>query len=252
MATFAHAATASSAVDNDVVTTASFTPAANDILVAIALVGGQASGGTFTDSQSVGWTQVLTALKNTSADTLVVAVSNGFTAASSMTVTFTPAGSPTSTNCIVFVFTVSGMSLTGASAVRQSAKEENQAASGTPAPVLGSAAITTNPVFVVVGSAHDTSTQVADFSDLAPTGFTIDTYSHINSTPDFSMINAGRSSGFTGTTPTWQTTCDFAYCSAVIELDATAAAGHPAAKRMGGVGFASHGGYQPTTGRRQW
>jgi hypothetical protein len=32
----------------------------------------------------------------------------------------------------------------------------------------------------------------------------------------------------------------------------TVAGGQPAVKRMGGVGFASHGGYQPGTGTMRW
>src|ERR1043166_8051456 len=99
--------------NNAALTTGSFTPAAGDLLVAIAIVTGQASGGTFTDSQSLGWSKTHQVLKASSADTLVIAVSKAFAANSAMTVTFTPAGSPTATGVAISVIRVSGMTRKG-------------------------------------------------------------------------------------------------------------------------------------------
>ncbi len=41
-------------------------------------------------------------------------------------------------------------------------------------------------------------------------------------------------------------------CRITIDYTAAGAAGQPTVKRQGGVGFMSHGGYQPGTGRMQW
>lgn len=202
-----------SSTNNAAVATGAFTPTAGDLLIAFAIVTGQAGGGTFTDSQSLGWTQIATALKNTSADTLVLAVANSFAAASSMTVTFTPAGSPTSTGVAISVLRVSGMTRNGASAVRQSATQANQAAS-TPAPAFAVAALTGNSTVGAVANATNpaTMTTPASWTERHDIGY---------SGPTTGLESVSRDSGFTGTTITWGSASASALSDIIAELNTT-------------------------------
>lgn len=217
MATVVAGISAASTSNNAALTTGSFTPAAGDLLVAFAVVSGQAGGGTFTDSQGLGWAPVATALKATSADTLVCAVSNARAAASAMTVTFTPAGAPTSTGVALSVLRVSGMSRAGLLAVRQSASQANQSA-GTPAPAFAVACRTADPAVGAVGNGTSPAGLVP------PAGGTAWTEAHDvgYSTPTTGLETAFLSSGFAGTTVTWGGASASAFASLVVELDASA------------------------------
>lgn len=214
MATCTAGVTANSTTNNAALTTGSFTPAASDLLVAFAVVTGQASGGVFTDSQTLGWEEVAFPLKASSADTLVVAVANTAAAASSMTVTFTPAGSPTSTGVAISVVRVSGMTRLGWNAVRQVQFQQNQS-SATPAPVFPQAALTGNPCLGAVANATNPAgmTAPSGWSELHDTGY---------ATPTTGLETVAIDSGFTGTTVTWGSSSASAFCSAIIELDTTA------------------------------
>lgn len=214
MAAVTAGVSAANTADNAALTTGAFTPAANDLLVAFAIVTGQANGGTFTDSQSLGWTQVMAALKAASADTLVCAVANALATASNMTVTFTPAGSPTSTGVAISVLRVSGMSRTARSAVRGSGREQNKAASGTPAPALTKAALTQNPCVGAVANA----TNVAGMTP--PSGWT-EQHDVGYNTPATGLETASIGSGFTGTTVTWGSTSGSAFSDIALELDSS-------------------------------
>src|SRR5262245_56919245 len=111
--------TAANTGNNAALTTGSFTPAAGDLLIAFCGATGQGLSGTVTDSQGLGWTNVAQADKNTNADRMIAAIANAPAAASAMTVTYTPAGSPTSTGVVIIVQRVSGMKRFGASAIRK-------------------------------------------------------------------------------------------------------------------------------------
>src|SRR5579885_2710878 len=152
MASFANGTSAASTSDNSSLTTGSFTPGAGDLLLAPAVVTGQAGGGTFSDSQGLGWTQVNSALKNASADTIVLAVANRFAAGSAMTVTFTPAGAPTCSGQAISVVRIIGMSRAGSAAIRQSGVQNNGAAGTGPIVTWGKTSLPRNLCYAVVGS----------------------------------------------------------------------------------------------------
>lgn len=217
-----------SSSNNAALTSANFAVAAGDLLVAFAIVTGQAGGGTFTDNEagSTGWDQVTTVLKNTSADTLVVAVKRNFEAAnsSSRTVTFTPAGSPTSSGVGMSVYRIAGMARKGIDAVRsvggtrQVGTQANAAGGGTPAASVLAAVLTGNVTLggVATGSSGLTVT--------APASWTKDVDSSY-STPTTGLETVHRDSGFTGTTITWGSTCPSAFCTAILELDSSSPIG---------------------------
>jgi hypothetical protein len=217
--TLGAAPTAGQSADDTAITTSSFTPATGDLLIAIGGVTGQASGGTFSDSQGLGWTQVGTALKNSSADTLVIAVANTLAANSSMTVTFTPAGSPTSTSCAVRVLLASGITRTGLSAILQSGFASNASSGTIPSAALPAAATTSNPCFVAGYGGSGFASSV--------TGWTA-RGGNIPTNPPVSVSRAySIDSGFTDTTAPWITTVSGSYCDAIVELDASAVSGAP-------------------------
>lgn len=180
---------------NSARTTPSFTPVANDLLIAFATVAGQAAGGTFSDTQGLGWTQIDTALYHVSADVLVFAVANGLCVGAPMTVTFTPAGAPTDTGLVFTVMRVSGMNRVGAAAVRQSAKVQNQTSSANPAATFGSAVLTGNPTVGAVGSFGGTNTPPTGWTELS------DIIGSSSGIPAIETVS--RDSGFTGTVVTW-------------------------------------------------
>lgn len=197
----------------------SFTPAANDVLLVFVTSSGTAAAGTMTDSQSLGFTSVTSALKNSSADIVQVFISNAKATATSMTVTFHTSGGNAS-GCIIQPVRLAGMLRVGASAIKQSAVTANHASGAAPAFTFGSAALTGNAVLSLVGNST------------SPPGITVPA----GSTPTWTQgSNLGYStpttggewtfanSGFTGTTLTWGSTSASAYGVIGVEVDASAA-----------------------------
>lgn len=190
-----------------------FTPVAGDLLVVFVTATGTVATGTMTDSQGLGFTKVTSALKNTSADTIYFFVSNNTAAASSMTVTFNCTGDA-ATGATTQVARIAGMSRKGLSAILQTAKQENQAASGTPAPAFAAAAHTGNPTLGVVGNSTNpaTMTPPTSWTEQNDTGHTL---------PTDGSEYVSRDSGFTGTTITWGSTSASAFGDIIVELDTT-------------------------------
>lgn len=188
-------------------TTASFTPAASDLLVALVHMTGSATGIGITDTQSLGWTLVKSALSRASADNDQIWVSNGLAAASAMTVSLN-ATSPT--GATLEVFRLSGMTLTGASAVRQSGSQDNQSAA-TPNPAFPGAAATGNPLISLVGNQSN------------PAGLTVPTgWAAGNNigfaTPTTGSTSATKDSGFTGSSVAWGSSSASAFGSVAAEF----------------------------------
>src|SRR5690348_1519508 len=100
---------------------ASFTPAANDLLLVFCITSGQTQANpTCTDSLgAITFTLVNQALWNTSANSVYVFVANQLAAASARTVSVNFSGN--SSGGIVQVCRVSGMTKVGAAAIRQNA-----------------------------------------------------------------------------------------------------------------------------------
>jgi hypothetical protein len=192
----------------------SFTPAAGDLLIAFVVASGTVATGTMTDSQSLGFTKITSALKNSSADTVYAFVSNAQATASSMTVTFDCTGD-SATGAIIFVASVSGVLKAGTSAILQSAIQENQAAGGTPAIAFTNAARVGNPTLGCIGN----STSPAGITP--PTNWTEDAAGDTGyNTPPTGGEYAFRNSGFTGTTITWGSTSGSAFGGIILEVDA--------------------------------
>jgi len=194
----------------------SFTPDANGLLVVFVVASGTVdSGPTLTDSLALTtFTLVTSALKNSSADKMYCFVANQLVAASARTVTF---GCPNdaATGAIISVFSITGLSKAGLSAIRQSAVQANQALGGTPAPTFGLACLTGNPVLGCIGNSTSpaaTMTPPTSWTESAgaDTGY---------GTPTTGSEVVQRDSGFTGTTVTWGSTSSTAFGSIIVELD---------------------------------
>lgn len=192
----------------------SFTPAANELLVVFVIATGDTGLGSLTDSQSLGFTLVTTAGKNSSADTLYCFIANKPAANSSMTVTYAT-NNGNITGAVVQVFGVSSMNRVGLGAVRQSSTANNVAA-GTPATTFGAACLTGNPVLSFVAN----QTNPALTTGHPPTSWTQGTDTGY-ATPTTGAIAAFINSGFTGTTVTWGTSSATSYGAIVLELDTT-------------------------------
>lgn len=212
MASITEAVVTTSTTDNAAVTSGSFTPAAGDLLLAIVGATGQASAGAVSDSQSLGWDLVLSVLKNSSADIMEVYVSRTTAAASSMTVTYTPAGGPTNTGAFVNVLRVAGMTRVGGDSIRQTASDANRAGAATPTPTFAKACLTANPVISAVYNAADPPgiTVPSGWSQDANTGY---------GTPTTGIETASIDSAFTGTAVTWGGGSTTAYADVAVELD---------------------------------
>jgi hypothetical protein len=234
MAAVVAAGTATNTVNNSAVTVPGFTPTSGDLLVAVALVTGQGSGGTFSDNRSLGWTNIITAVKNTSGDSVVLAVANSLAGALSTTVTFTPAGGPTSSGVSISVMRVSGMSRTGLSAVRQSAKADNQPQT-TPAATFSVAALTANPIIGAVANQNNPAgiTPPSTWNEIHDQGY---------ASPNSGLETVAKDSGFTGTTVTWGFISASALCCLIAELDTSAVTQTATAQ----VGTVTQTGVSPT------
>jgi hypothetical protein len=128
---------------------AAFTPAQGDLLVVFVQAGDTTTvAATCTASANgITFTRVTDeAVKRSSADRQYAFIADQLVGASpvSMTVTFACTGD-NATGAIISVARVAGMSKTGATALRQSAKHDNAAAGTAPAPVFAAACLTGNP-----------------------------------------------------------------------------------------------------------
>lgn len=189
----------------------------DELIVVFVANTGNVAPPTLTDNHADGlgtYTNITSALKNASADKMFVFVRNaliGSTAAA--VITMTPG---TTTGGGMIIARVSGMLRTGTNAVRASGNQENQAASGTPAPVFPQAALTANPCLGAIfnGTSPATLTPPGSWTEQKDLGY---------STPTSGIEVATRDSGETGTTITWGSTSGSAFCSLIVELDTSAA-----------------------------
>lgn len=194
------------------------TPAVGDLLVVVCANSGRttAQAPTVTDNNSSGtYTQVKAATKNTSADSMWVFVRTALiAAASSTTVTFAPNAAADSGGGLV-VYRVSGMTLTGASAVNNSGSQDN-VASGTPAVPLTRAAYAFD---AMIGAVNTTTNGAANSAP--PSGWDTEGFDNGYNVPANGLATESRSSGETGSTITFGAAAPSAFCSIVVELDTT-------------------------------
>lgn len=198
------------------------TPAVGDLIVILVANTGNTANVAPTDNNSDGaggtgqYSRLNTCVKASSADTMQMWVRESkIGSASSTTFTHAPG---TSTGGGLGVFKITGMNRAGLLALVQSAIQSNQAAAGTPTPVLGSAASTNNPLIGGVFNATNPATMTARsspaYTERFDTGW---------ATPTTGVETMSIDSGETGTSIAWGGTSASAFCSIIVELNAGAA-----------------------------
>lgn len=215
MATVTHAGTTSTTTAGD--KTVAATPAIGDLIVVVcnatgvnttAVADNNADGlGTYTkvDVDRTGFS---------TAGTLNVWIRNSLVGSATST-TYT-ATQTTSTGGGLSVFSVAGMTRTGALAVRSSGGQSTGTAVTTPAPVLSLTPDTANPIIAAVANGTSSSTTVTErtgYTEATDLGF-------IN--PPTGFETCFLNSGETSATLTFGSTTATTFASIAVELDTTA------------------------------
>lgn len=196
--------------------TVTATPAVGDLIIIISMNTGYTATVPPTDANTDGlgtYSQInANVLKASSADTMQAWVRNAPIGSASSTVFTQLAASSTGGGLEVYKIVTTGVNY-GLGAIRQSAIQQN-VASGTPAPVMGAACLTGNPVFLAVFNA----TSPAGTTVRSSPAYTSD--SNVGyATPTAGGIWTHVASGETGTTLTWGGASASAFCSIAIEID---------------------------------
>jgi len=203
-------------------TSGAIVPAVGDLLVVIvtkeasALASPMVSADLTSSVAPTGFTLIRSQGHRSSAAHMSLFVANALTVnTTSRTVTIA-SGSDAGTGTIISVYSVSGMTRTGAAAVRGQGGQTNQSA-GTPAPAFGAAALTAN---ACIGAIYN-ATNPAGMTP--PSGWTEGGDSGYNTGQVSGLETCHRNSGETGTTITWGSSSASAFASIIIELDTSAA-----------------------------
>lgn len=217
MAAWTHAVTTPSSLNTNSYASGAFTPAASDLLVVMVMASDTVASATLTDSQSLGFTPITSSTRG--ANTVYLFAANALAAASSMTVTFDCTGD-NATGCVIQVAQCSGMTLTGASAVRQS-HQLNAAGGTTPEIVFPSAPLSANPL--IVGMLNSTNpagvSPPSGWAEQSDTGY---------ATPGTGSEYATLDSGSTANAVAWGSVSASAWATVGAELDASAPVGQSA------------------------
>jgi hypothetical protein len=208
----------SNTANNTAHATASFTPAAGDLLVVMVAASGRQDTPTITTSLAgESFTHATSAVLSTNTSSTHIFVANQLTTATARTITATFGGA--TTGGYIQVYRISGMEQVGLEAIRQVAKRDSGAQNTAPTgAVFPGAALTTNPV---VGLWQSTGTLPT-----LPTGFTVDsnvTYS----TPTMRHASIKSDSGFASTDLYWGSTSATVYSFVALELDSAEVATGP-------------------------
>jgi len=189
------------------------TPSVGDGILIITAHTGNTSTTAPTDDHGGTYSLVNSTFKNVSADTLAVFVRTSAIASNVSTVFTHAPGTTTGGGIVVLRYTGSGA---GLGAIRQSAKEINQTAAGTPAPVFASGPRSTSAIvgaaFVSFGSAF-----------LSPRSGYTERADVAYSTPDANLEVMSRDSGEVSTTITWGAPSAFAWGTIVVEISVSQA-----------------------------
>jgi len=196
-------------------TSGAFTPVEGDLLVMAVATSGSITAAEVPTASANGITFAAVsahAIYRTSADSLDVFVAEQLVAAGpvSMTVAWSPAD--TGTGTVIWVGSLSGMTRTGAQAVRQVGSLGNGSASTTPAAGFTGACLTENPTLAFVANASNPAglTPPTNWTERTDTGY---------ATPTSGVEIATRDSGFTGTAITWGSTTATVFGALVVEFD---------------------------------
>jgi hypothetical protein len=197
--------------------TVTATPALGDLIVVLVAATGVASGLGISDNNGDGhgtYEQIVSSLKNTSADQMVAFVRSDAIQKAASTV-WTTSGDSASTGGGLFVCKITGATIAGPAFIRQSGAQNNGAAAATPTDALSVAALTTNALLSAVFNATNPAgtTVPTSWTSLSNTGY---------ATPTTGLICASINSGFTGSSVTWGGTSATAYCSLALEMRADA------------------------------
>lgn len=190
------------------------TPAVNDLIVIACANSALTAAGALTDNNADGlgtYTQVTSALKNSSTETMYVFVRDAkIGSATSTTFTFTGASS---TGGGLAVVVAKSMSKVSAAAVKQSQVVENEG-TATPSATFSASPLTTNPIIGVLWQGVTTA-------PTAPSTFTELVFAFY-SAPATGDEVVSKDSGYTLTTVTWGASVTGQHCNTIIELDASA------------------------------
>lgn len=195
-------------------TSASFTPAANDILVVGVCMSGTVDAAPTLTSSVGGQSFALieeTPFGASDAHRLYVFVANVLSTNVAQTVT---ADAPdTGTGTAIMVEAITGVTRTGTDAIRQHGEDPSNSSGQTPTVVFGGSALTGNPTIGFVCNTTVTAATVTEpsgWTEQADTGF---------ATPDIGAEVVTRNSGFTSTTITWGSTFGSNGAAAAVEVD---------------------------------
>ena len=197
--------------DATITTTGLFTPASNDLLVVfIGASNTVLATPTVTTSGGLTFTKITSATFGSSTHTGYLYIADSLATAVAQTLTFNCTGDGHQ-GVIIEISAISGMTKTGAAAAAQSAKVDNQAASGTPAVTFGATTSTNNPT---IGYVYNNSNP----SGMTPPSGWTERDDSGHATPNKGVEYATRDSGFAGTTITWGSTSATVFCAVVVEL----------------------------------
>lgn len=193
-------------------TTASFTPGAGDLLIAVVGIATSDTAPTIsdTDANITGWTllDAFRSLGSAITGGLRIYAANQGAAGSAITVTMTPTGDAGGGLAVYSVTDPAGF---GAAAARGTGGQADQAA-GTPAPVLGAAPLAKNPIIVAVMTQSNVTTNTAP-----RTGFTEDNDLGFN-TPATGLETQHRDSGETSATLTLGAATPTGFAAIAVEI----------------------------------
>lgn len=198
-------------------TTGSFTPTEADLLVAFVGRATTDTAPTMSDSQSGAWTLVDVFRSQAATGGLRCYVRNTPVTATSMTVTMTGAGDAGGG---LAVLSVTGTNLYGSAAVRSTGGQADQAAGGTPAPVLSATPLASSAILIgLMNNTNGTANQTVR------TGYT-EHYDQGFNTPTTGIAVQSRNSGETSATLTFGGTTPSIFATIGIEV-LTGLGAHP-------------------------
>lgn len=190
-----------------------FTPAVGDQIVVFSGHSGVATPPTITDNQGGTYTIAGSGcLRSGSTTAHAWYVRDALvSSAVSHTVTSTPGG--TSTGGGLAVYTVTGVTKTGATAIASSGNQNNQSSGATPSVTLSATPNTNNIIFGGTTQALNSTTAVTP-----PTSFT-ENFENGHASPTSSIEVCHRNTGHTSSSVTWGATVAAAFGATAFELD---------------------------------
>jgi hypothetical protein len=194
-------------------TTGSFTPPAGSLLVAVVGIATSDTAPTMsdTDANITGWTLVDSFRSQAATGGLRMYFSNQGAAGAAITVTMTPTADAGGGLAVLSVTDVTGY---GATALRSSGGQADQAAGGTPAPVLSLTPLSHNPVIVaLMNNTNGTANLTPRTGYTEPAGYDLGF-----NTPPTGIAVAYRENGETSATLTQGGTTPTIFATVAVEI----------------------------------